>query len=474
MEHLILFHALADTLSNTEFDCFVNKLYKHLPKKKIISALFYLFYHEQKQQINTSLHAVTDIIETIVNTRPNASIFPLSHNKTLSLTDLPSDVINKFSSYLPINSYSKFQRTNRSIFLFCNNPIPIKGLTTNAFINYHKHHLNYTDKPLLKLSDFSQITHISIPMPEFCLIELLQNISLSKHIQTLTLRDINEITLNTFLNKQYINFNNINQLMISDYYPVSEANLDDYVNTFYDLLYNSPNLHFLQLKHIPFALYPNTVIKLQHLLENPISNIVLNDIKAFSFYGQHHADLGLYNLLLQYFSDKLVSFHIDTVITAPVNGFGNLEELCVYNATYDKVNNIIWTANRLKRIYLHIMDDSVEDGKLNDILKRLFSQKRLESIKIVIGNKINRILDAFDMSEFEKRDEFRFEIVTDCRFVVSDLVAFVMKIKGFAAQYIVKWTQLKRNTSNETVVKNTNCTLNGYHMKWLYPCVCNV
>lgn len=202
-----------------------------------------------------------------------------------------------------------------------------------------------------------------------------------------------------------------------------------------------------------------------------------------------------YNHLLHHFGDKLLSLHVDAVMEAPKNGFCNLEELCIWGANYDKINNIIKTGiKNLKRIHLEFMVDQIENDneKLEDVMIEVLSLKTLEFISIKMDKSSQRILNTLQRLKFVKRERLKIQFNVkqeiekpeDYYLVLNnklDLNVSIIKdwmivFKCIATKSMEEYHNNDALKTGQAIVlwrNNKDCKINGTRERWLFPCVCN-
>ena len=286
-----------------------------------------------------------------------------------------------------------------------------------------------------------------------------------------------------------------------------QPEIEEYVETFCDLLVKFQNIRFLSLRELSFETsqaYNKLVERFERYGYREFRQKIFNKLEGFCFHGNGREEKDFYNKLLHQFSDKLVSLHIEGSITAPSKGFPNLKELCLRHINHFQVHNIIQTATNLERIHLEFLADYInsiheENQKhLARILVELLNQKSVSYILIHIDQDIDMVLDILTGIDLENREEMRFilaikeksEKVLEYLNILEDKlkmngndwvlkVAFVLtedmlnvqkKING--NEYEIREKIADERKYINIVKTNDDCKLNGYCPRWIHTCSC--
>ena len=186
LEELIKFRDLADTLTDKEFDLFLSKFFSKFDKRQfILKSLFHLFNAQNdgdndNQDINLS--PIMDIIASIIKSRQHKQL-GLSQNEnepTISILDLPSDIIGFCASYLEFASYKLFERCSRQIYISCNNANTLQLIDGDTFIKNEENIEHLTKPQYLQSLKCTQVTNFKMNVDSYVLMNYLYDMPLSR------------------------------------------------------------------------------------------------------------------------------------------------------------------------------------------------------------------------------------------------------------------------------------------------------
>ena len=523
LKELIKFRSLADSLADQEFETFLSRLYNKFSKRQLIlKSLFHLFNaqcnHDQHEnnQSHLTVAETMDIIRTIIRSRDKdfkQITIKKKQIKELSISNLSSDLIGFCASYLDFTSYKSFERCSRHIYLSCNNPNTLQMIDSNTFIkNYENVHHLLESQPL-QLLKYRKVDTLEINMVSYMDMPSLHEMPLSQNITNLALLESNQHSLAQFLSMENCNFKKIMNLRLY-YYDFAFPDQDDfssdiqkYVKTFADLLMKCKNIKYLDLNELSVDI-PEIHHKLMSKFDDDqFRSKILNKLEAFHFHCQEKAETDFVNDILHYYSDKLVSLHINASIAAPINGFSKLRELCLGRANHVNMKSVIKSATNLQRIHLEFFAEEVDSlsqenkKHLETHLVALLNQNSLKYVSICINRNIDIILKALRIIDLKDRDHMRvfFGIGEMTDKALKYLDTLQDKLKMSDKDYVLKMSfvgtenmtdkikeriehtgryQELENPVNggkftEAVWTNGRCKLNGYRERWMYKCFCN-
>ena len=521
LQEVIKFRNLADSLTQTEFELLLSKLYNKFNKRQLIlSSLFHLFNsqnncnHDNAEERNCNVTKTMDIISSIIKSRDtNYQQLPVSkhQNKIMTISNLSSDIIGFCASYLNFRSYKSFEKCSRHIYISCNNPSTLQCIDSDLFIK-NEENIDHLCKPqYLQLLKHKKVTHLEIAMDHYRDMGYLYDEALSSNVTNLSLIGADQESLAKFLSVAPCDFNKINNLQL-DYYDVAldeDLNNDQvlleinkYVDTFCDLFMKTKNIKCLDLRRL------NNTVGTAEVFEKLVSKLkddefrgnIFNKLEGFCFSVEGTEEIHFYNELLKYFSDKLVTLHFDALIAAPINGFPKLRELCIRRANYSKID-IMQTAANLEKIHLSFFAEDINSlnqynkNQLECILVELLNQKSLEYILININRDIDIILSVLKKINLQNRNEMRFffSILQKSDYILEYINTLRDKLKinsndyvlrmGFVLTenmldvakkidigYTVKQHPMGRGKFMDVVWRNDGCKLNGFRADWIYAC----
>merc|ERR1711971_1365182 len=247
-------------------------------------------------------------------------------------------------------------------------------------------------------------------------------------------------------------------------------------STFCNMLGSFDNLRYLELNKVDVR--AGFVNAIENKFNSKGSGL-LNKLEGLCLHSENPFIVRVYDALLSHTSEQLLSLHFDRNISAPVNGFKNLRELSIVNASESGIYNVIQTAKNLERVYLEFDDRAVPCDELEKALVELLSQPTLESISIEMAKSsyelVETVTNALQKIKFVKRKKFRgsFIINHDFIFVKKYFAIFQTVGDDLADDYVIRGMCLLNNVQKGEVVcwmlKNAVCKLNGYMARWLYP-----
>eukprot|EP01084_Bolivina_argentea_P046010 84701_1 len=295
-----------------------------------------LFTHiVQSKDSNTSQN-ITDMIRNIIESRPEN---PQSIHKNIEKFDeIPKPCINITASFLDQKDYIALSTSNRRIFIACNHP-----------------------KNSLKQLDLTQIRTGSYV-----------NMSLFHSTSRLKIDCVNFRSII----KPPFNLERITHLQLKSPGPYVLATLRQF-----------PNVQYLA---------PGNLASI--FAVNSIQNIYA-ELKGLDLYDTsptiQNSLLGTYGSSLDFLSlrDHMINYNLQTI------NFNKLEELKLFNARVNVVQDILSSAQNVKSVWLKTCDVSTERERIKEQLKQMYMAilrcKSLEYMELDAENVLlENILDV--------------------------------------------------------------------------------
>ena len=520
LHEVIKFRNLADSITETEFNLFLTKLYNKFNKRQLVlSSLFHLFNAQKNgdqdnaSKSNCNVSKTMDILSSIIQSRDinhkEVTVKMTKNKPIISLSNLSSDIIGFCASYLPFNDYHSFEKCSRHIYVSCNNPNTLQYIKDRTFSDNGQNIYHLSKPQYLQLLKYKNVTNLEMNMQSYENMNYLYGMPLPSNITALGLNYVNQNSLQAFLSLDQCNFDKITNLSLIHYDLVwaddtdlpSEAQKS--VAAFCDILMKVRNVKYLRLSTPSFVTIPEVYEKLVSKLEDAeFRSKILNKLEAFAFFsggGQITSETNFCNKLLHYFSNQLIALYFHATITPPINGFTKLRELMIQKANYSRINNVIQTAKSLERIFLVFQADDINnlDQQRQERLKRtlveLFNQITLRCIIIIIDRDIDIILNALREINWENRKEMRFCFVNNDRSdkILEYLNILEGKLRMSSSDYVLRMkfvltedmvdvakkvdigdkvseTPTEDGEFIDVVWTNDGCKLDGYLERWIH------
>eukprot|EP01084_Bolivina_argentea_P233293 392977_1 len=147
MEPLIKLRLLGSQLKQNEFKHFIQNVVGTFGMDTIFSVMFnhFLIKYNQNMEHNNDLQTIISLISNILNSRNDKKstekkdVKPDNDNKPIfSLNTIPSEIIGECASYLHVDDYLNFSKSNRKLYVSCNSPCKLYELDTHHYGDYHK------------------------------------------------------------------------------------------------------------------------------------------------------------------------------------------------------------------------------------------------------------------------------------------------------------------------------------------------
>ena len=379
---LIRYHSLVNRLTDNEFNQFTSHLVK-ICGRDAISKPFCNRFMQKQPQNTANIHQIDtaiNIMKTIMRSRHKCESMIFSIKPKFNV--LPHAIIGEIGSYLNQNDHISLSKTNRRLYIGCNEPNTLQHLNVRKFQNQIYSQLN--------LQKYPQLRHLEIAISK-----LIQSSISSNRI---FLNDLTQLTLQSesnsgsppnyidivskFAKQKMFDFNGITHLHLFYFGRIS-------FDALIQLLLLFPNIEYLCLTMTT----PNNIDSEFDLKS------VLPKLKG---YGRSYAGRPMIiNKIISSFGSSLTSLRLndlgneDAVKIASDMKFSNLEELCVeWVSDIDKVNTILDTAISLKRLILSNLSCNIKDKRIiKDLMQKLIAT-RASMEHLIIFEKKDDYFDA--------------------------------------------------------------------------------
>ena len=140
---VIKYQSLVRQLSDTEFSQFMSHLVHRCGRSAFSTPFCNQFLKDSSN--NTNHHTIDvaiKIIKTIIRSRQQSIN---TSPATKKLDSLPNTIIGEIGSYLQQNGYISFTKTNRVIYLGCNDPNTLRELNLIQLDKWFNYNYNFVD-----------------------------------------------------------------------------------------------------------------------------------------------------------------------------------------------------------------------------------------------------------------------------------------------------------------------------------------
>ena len=413
------------------------------------------------------------------------------------------------------------------MYIGCNDPITLRCLPVALFQRQYGLREDHVLRQQAMLRRFRRLQCMEIDVSAILKMDELRATSLSLQTTSLHLYQCNQISLRQFLSTTSWNFGQITTLKL-DQYRILHRGAHSipqqlYAEVFCQLLTRFPNVEFLDLGQMnivtlsklhcdpPCADVESAFIAYWNVRDSTLQMFaelmgrdqwrqnVLTKLRGFCCYGHGQFLTQFHDLLLSWKSTSLQSLHFQGQIAEQKNGFINLTELCIYDATYLKIHHIMNGVQKLERIHLQFFASHVPSSmtvKLEEQLVRICNDKSIHGISLRMDEHIPAVLNALKRIECANKGYMRISIYIkgECQEALEYFVSTKNQLKAGgrrkAPQWVLKfrcaltsgmWERAEHyglNLNKEGRIlritsRNKHCTLNGFSTRWLYACVCN-
>ena len=199
----VRFRYLANQLSKSEkLDCIIQLINE--PDEIITTALFKHFVYNETDAKN-----VNDMISTIIRKRDEILDEPQEHK----LDMIPSPLIAHIGSFLNQWDYIDLSKSNRSIYLGCNEPNMMQQL--RLYDDHECSNIKLKLYPSIKYFhlELQHFNKLSPPTTSKCIFNQLDGLKLCGDEDNI----VNNETLEQFIDNNFFNLNNVTKLICSDF-----------------------------------------------------------------------------------------------------------------------------------------------------------------------------------------------------------------------------------------------------------------
>eukprot|EP01084_Bolivina_argentea_P210707 358555_1 len=415
MEPFIRLRLLGSQLQNNEIQHFVQEIIRIHGFDKILSFIFNYFLHQynQTKQYDNDLLNITNIISNIIHSRENVKSSKKDTNKIIPITidRLPSDLIGKCSSYLCLNDYINFMKTNRIIYCALNSPLTLQKL--NAIVS-----------PPPNLTRFAMVKSLRICPEVYNKYEISDQVTHFTHLNRLCLFNGHPNDVEIFINSDKINFSEITHLKL-EYFGMDEFCYE--FDAFCSLLTQFPNVTHLQLEDVCLSDFDNeneNIPKITPKLQVLVCDNLGEDICT-------HA---LKNKLMNMYSNQLTELYLDeNEGDINIYSFPNLKRLSVLCPKNDSLKRIIDSATDLK--VLSLAQCECKETTMDIIIKSFQKFTNMEIVRFICrGNDIQNIVSYIEMGLLNAKKKNRkslkvsVRILGDANIKMRDIECYIARI----------------------------------------------
>eukprot|EP01083_Nonionella_stella_P175618 612093_1 len=229
----VQFRLLAAQLTNPEQTQFLSEL-QDLNTNIITSALFHYIMHTSPNN-QSDAKKMNDIMSNIILSRKKEqklNVAVLEDSPIIKLDCIPRRLVGEISSFLSQSDYINLSKTNRFIFTGCNSPNQLQTLQLIKINNYSG----------INLELYPSVRHLSLNMSIFNqLMPQIAGPSVLNQLESLRLDGAwqHDFDIDTFLNNNPININNVTQLTFARFSPSFPT------DKLIKILTKFPNIHYL-------------------------------------------------------------------------------------------------------------------------------------------------------------------------------------------------------------------------------------
>ena len=355
METLIKFRLLADQLNESEFKRFISQfLIEHMGKNCILNLLFEYF---KKNDIDTK--PITNHMSEIIKSRKETS--STCKSKPIIIDKLPTNLIGCVASFLEMNSYINFEKTNRTIYIGCNSPNKLEEFPQSTMMKYpctgNMNKYKYIKKLAINIKYFNNKLSFKN-----------QTIWRDKNlINQLILSNENgdEKDVDVFIENNYINYNKIKKFAFNTF-----SNQNTF--SFYNLLSRLTNIEVLYFYKVYLTQHNN--------YKDEVIRKWFPKLKGFGCYDGTTSTIQLSKQIIHIFGHQLEALEIPRDISNINTNikFPQLKELIISSTQKDSKHSLNSTSS-LKLVYIINVDANDTKFSVKEALK---TQHRLQYLHI--------------------------------------------------------------------------------------------
>jgi len=491
MDQIIRFRSLADTLSESEFNCFLAQFCAEHGRRRILTqSLFHLFHAQFHRDsfdgVHSAIRSISAIIkarddspedkatlhhwttppvmeptmrtvkgETTMNTNPTTTRKRKRKREreetapTFALELLPKELIGECGSFLHYDSYHNLMKCSRAIYVGLTAPVTVRSLHKRVFVRAATVRGDVVRRQHLQIAQFRCLTHFGLDVNAFIAMTALHQMALPRSTTSLSLYNSNQNSMRSFLDTVPWDFGQIAMLKVHCYAMEWKAGPEDvckaYCAMFCRILSTFSGVRYLELQGMDVVTY-SVIDRLGRELDT-FHGALLGQLEGLCLYETDAMKALFYDKLLALCSQQLLSLHVDAPIAAPGNGLRRLREICIYNANCSKLGCIVQSegAKRLERIHLELIADHVDDRseqarELEEMLVELWSGPALQSISIKMDRDIACVHRALQRATRRKRGKMRGKLY------IKDEI-------GDALRYLDALTDLLKESAHDYIVK---------------------
>ena len=263
------------------------------------------------------------------------------------IDDLPSQLIGEIGSYLDQNSYTKFTRCNRSLFISLSSPNTLQSIKISKF-------KDYSDCNRIELENYPQIKSLYLPTSKLNVLALPSH-KICNRLKYILI-DCYIDSISQFLDQDAINLSNLREASI--FLPYRDITQD----TFHHILKKVSAVHTMFLSDIKFGPEPTS--------QSP-SNLLLPNLRELRFYRD---DIGATTQWLQAYGPQL-----ESLIFGGCTSYPSLPSIALPKLTTLLLN----TGKNLKELSIKSTWNNLN---IKDVINHCIIDKSLEVARFVVKN----------------------------------------------------------------------------------------
>ena len=216
----VKFGSLVNKLTGTEFNQFTAHFVQRCGRNAWLSPLMSQTLNSKCETNPEHLNIAINLATTIITSRQSAN----SH-LNIQLDTIPKSLIGEISSYLVQKDHVSFSKSNRSIYIGCNDPNTLQVLDLRRTHDYSR----------VKLQRFPRLKQLGLKLTQFNQLLLPSNQKILTNLSQLTLDGdkVNDVDLSLIASQKSLDLGNITHLNLYNFGnsggPANWFSLDTYV-----------------------------------------------------------------------------------------------------------------------------------------------------------------------------------------------------------------------------------------------------
>ena len=315
LSQVIKVRSLLDSFNDIEFNELIARFVKQCGREALLTPFFAQHMKQNKSYHNPNSQHIINII--VRKRKSNFHLFT-----KVSIHTLPKAIIGEVASYLSQKDYVSLTKTNRSIYIGCNEPNTLRHLDLKSVNNYS----------CIDLQKYPQLTHLEIDLTKPNQLSLPSDKTILHHLNRLTLyaNDQRDVDINALISQLAINLSNINHLKLTRFATDDQNDTNNWFSkaTVLQLLEKFANTEYLNMDNVWPLIYSEDSLNLP-MAQN------LKAIRAIRY------NLNLVNYLIETCGPSLQSLHLgdyNTIELPSHISFPKLTEFFLLAPTSDNLN----------------------------------------------------------------------------------------------------------------------------------------